>query len=134
VRDRRAAELGHALDGVTARYEVDRDGVGLARDRERRRFARLVHERLEMRSCDAPEVEAKQYEVGEMHEPDARPVPPRLGHVLGVARLDERAELSRDRARSRTEAPRDFVRAERSLGGEEVEDRECALRRGDTFA
>ena len=46
--------------------------------------------------------------------------------------FDERRELPRRRARARSQPPRDLVRAERGLFGEDVEDRERPLGRGDT--
>ena len=48
----------------------------------------------------------------ELDEPDAEPVLARFGNVLDELRLDEGPELARHRARRRTGAPGDLVRAE----------------------
>ena len=68
-----------------------------------------------------------------MDQTDPEPVGARPGLALRIAGLDQRSDLPGDRARCRAEPAGDLVRSKRSLGGEQIEDRERPLRGGDTL-
>ena len=120
------AELRHALDVVLRRHEVDRDRVDQRRHGERRGFADVGDELLEMPARDVPDVESREHCVAEADEAQAEAVLARLLDELDEAAVEERPELARGRARRHAGAPRDLVRPERACLGEDVEDRRRA--------
>ena len=116
VTDARSAELGDATHRLRALNEVDGDRVALAGDRERRRLARHVDERLQMRTRKIAEVEPPERRVAELDKPEPQPVATRIGDALDESAGNERRELPGRGARVQTGAPRDLVRPELAVG------------------
>jgi len=111
--------------------EIDGNGVGLARDRQRRRLARHTHELLQVRPRERAEVEAAEDGVAQLDQPQREPVAARLGDVLDVPRRGECREQTRDGARVDAGTAGDLVRAELVAVGQRIEHRERALDGGD---
>ena len=119
----------HVLSRRT--HNVDRDCVRISRDGECRGLAELAGERLEVGVGDRPDVEAREHRGRQRDEPDPEPVAPGRRDVLDKASLDEGRELARRSACARPQPPRDLIRAQRRLVGEDVEDGERPLCGGD---
>ena len=92
--------------------EVDGDRILVARHRERRRLARRLDQRDEVRPRDLAYVEPREHGIREVDEPDPEPVAAGRVDPLDEAGRGERAELARHRARRHPRAARQFVRAE----------------------
>ena len=73
---------------------------------------------------DRANVEPPEHRGRERNKPDPEPIAAARRDVLDEPGFDEGGELAGRRARARAQAPRDLVRAERRLVGEDVEDRE----------
>jgi hypothetical protein len=73
---------------------------------------------------DRANVEPREYRGRKRNKPDPEPIAAGRRDVLDETGFDEGGELAGRRARARAQAPRDLVRAERRLVGEDVEDRE----------
>jgi hypothetical protein len=83
-------------------------------------------------SGDLSQVEAGEYGVPELEEPEPEPVAAARGDVLDEARARQGREQARDRARVDPGPACDLVRPELSLAvGERVEDGEGTLDCGD---
>ena len=94
MRDRRAPELGDVLDEMGARHEVDRDGVLLAGDVERRRLAGDPHELLEVRDAPRAHVETREDGVREAARRGSRAIAPGSASCSTRPVRGERAELA----------------------------------------
>jgi hypothetical protein len=127
------ARPAHARDRADARPredEVDRHRVGVTRHRERRRLARLVGQRVEVRAGGRAQVDAAERVAREPQHLGADPVAAGLGPVLDIARGHQRGQDPRHGRGVDPGHARELVRAGVAADlGEGVEHAQCALDR-----